>query len=82
MKRRNDGVPFRTKDTDTLPDLLRSVYMSEDYGDGYIKIHNTRIDDDIYIEIFPWRFAESNKARDLIHKFCEDLADLVEKEKI
>lgn len=78
MKRRNDGVPFRTKDTDTLPDLLRDVYMSEDLGDGYIKIHNTRIDEDIYIKILPHTFLESNKVRDLIHKFCKDLADLAE----
>lgn len=82
MKRRNDGVQLRTKDTDTLSDLLRGVYMSEDYGDGYIKIHNTRIDDDIYIEILPHKILESNKVRDLIHKFCKDLADLAETDDI
>ena len=77
MKRRNDGVPLRTKDTDTLPDLLRDVYMSEDWGDGYIKIHNTRLDEDIYIEIYPSHFwCNSDEVRDLIHKFCKDLARL------
>lgn len=77
--RRSDGVPFRKsayKD-EKLSGLLDDIFMSEDWGDGNIVIHNTRKDEDIEVVIHPSKFYNANKVRDLINSFCKDLAVLV-----
>lgn len=77
---RIDGIELRKNknDKDSTPKLLRDVFFSEDWGDGVVTIHNTKIDDDIEIIIKPLDYFYSEKVRYLINKFCSDLADVIE----
>ncbi len=80
MKKRSDGVEFRKSkdDKNSTPKLLKDVFFSDDWGDGVVTIHNTKIDDDIEIVIKPLDYFYSQKVRDLINKFCSDLSKVVE----
>lgn len=54
---------------------VKDVYLDED-GWGVVKIENKRCDIDVDVVINPLDYNQSNKVRNLINEFCENIIKL------